>query len=367
VNWLPYAQQIERKIQSLPIHEISFGVLHESQLREKRILQVLNESTDGLDTSLRARIQDEFLSYGPLAPLLGDEEVTEILVVSKSQIWFEKKGKLACLPDSFLSDLTYQNFIEKVCQDSGAHFNREHPMINGKLGDFRLHVISSEITHQSHSISLRRHPKNPWTLIRLQEAGWGNDKDCAQIRKILNAKQSILIVGPTGSGKTSMLNACLQELPPSERCILIEDTPELSIPNGASTKLVTRIDANRILPDIDQGELVRQSLRMRPDRLVMGEIRGSEAKDFLMALSTGHGGSLATIHASQPQQALLRLEMLVQMGAPNWSLFAIRNLIALSLKYILVVGKNSAGHREFLGIHELSSVEESGILLERID
>jgi pilus assembly protein CpaF len=366
MTWLSYAQQIEQKIKSLPIQEISFGVLHESQLRERRILQLLDETTSSLDSDLKARIQDEFLSYGPLIPLLKDKAVTEILVISKSQIWFEKNGRLEQLPDAFLSDLTYQNFVEKVCQDSKTHFNLERPMANGKLKDFRLHMISSELTQNSHSITLRRHPENPWTLERLQENGWGNSDSCSQIRRILKLRQSVLIVGPTGSGKTSLLNACLQELPSSERCILIEDTPELAVPNGASTKLVTRVDTNGLLPTIDQGELVRQSLRMRPDRLVMGEIRGTEAKDFLMALSTGHGGSLATLHASNPQQALLRLEMLVQMGSPQWSLFAIRNLIALSLKYIMVVEKNPEGRRGLQGLFELSSLEENGILLDRL-
>ena len=152
----------------------------------------------------------------------------------------------------------------------------------------------------------------------------------------------------------------------NERVILIEDTQELALPNSASTRLLTRKDAQGVLPIIDQMELVKQSLRMRPDRIVMGEIRGAEAKDLLMALSTGHSGSFATLHATDPQQALLRLEMLIQLGASFWSLEAIRNLIFLSLQNVIVVGRSPSGVRVLKGIYVLSSRETSGILVERL-
>lgn len=366
MNWLARAKDIEKKIQSIPIHEISYGALDESKLRQNKIHQLIDESTSQLDTPSRLRICDEFMAYGPLAPLLSDENVTEILILSKSDICYEKEGRLHRLEDEFLSELTFQNFIEKICQESKTHFNIECPIANGKFGDFRLHLISAELTQSSVQISLRRHPKNPWTFERLIKSGWADEAIARKMREILQQKKSFLVVGATGSGKTSLLNACLQELPKFERCVLIEDTSELAIPNQVSTKLITRFDAQSILSPIDQAELVKQSLRMRPDRLVMGEIRGNEAKDLLMALSTGHEGSFATLHASNAKQALLRLEMLIQMGAPNWSLNAIRNLIGLSLKYVVVVEKKPEGTRGLQGIYELTSIEENGILLDRL-
>lgn len=366
MSWMAIAQNLEKEIRTLPIQDISYGILEESSKRENRIHKLITSSTDALPSAERLRIQEEFLGAGPLASLIIDEEVTEILVLSKSEIWFEKHGQLSKAPDTFLSDLTYQSFIERLCQESKTHFNLERPATNGKFRDFRLHLISSEITQGSHNVSLRRHPKSPWTLERLRCNKWCEESHLRTIREILNNKENFMVVGTTGCGKTSFLNACLQALPSNERVIVIEDTSELSIPNSVSTKLVSRQDANGILPTIDQSELVRQSLRMRPDRLVVGEVRGPEAKDLLMALSTGHEGSFGSLHASSAAQALLRLEMLVQLGAPQWDLRAIRNLIFLSLKYIFVVEKNPEVGRRLQGLYRISSIEETGILLERL-
>ena len=370
MNWLSVAKKIESEIQALPIHEISYGALDDSKLRQNRILQLIEQTTQNFDLPLRERIQNEFLQFGPIAKIMQDESITEILILSPSDIYFEKSGRLHRLEDQFLGPTTYHNFIEKVCQEANTHFNLERPMANGKFRDFRLHIVSGTLTHQSVQISLRRHPNNPWTLQRLAETAASTDPSKSSalemIRKIIKQKKNFLVVGATASGKTSLLNACLQELEESERCVIIEDTPELTLPNPVSSKLVTRIDAQSVLPPIDQTELLKQSLRMRPDRLVMGEIRGGEAKDLLMALSTGHEGSFATLHAGDGRQALLRLEMLIQMGAPSWSPAAIRNLIGLSLHYIIVVEKKPEGHRGLQAIYELTSVEENGILLGRL-
>ena len=215
-------------------------------------------------------------------------------------------------------------------------------------------------------ISLRRHPKNPWTFQKLKETGWANAEQIELLQKMVEKKENFLIIGGTGSGKTSLLNACLQHLQQNERAVIIEDTSEIKAPNAISCKLLTRQDAQGVLAPIDQTELVRQSLRMRPDRLVLGEIRGPEAKDLLMALSTGHAGSFATLHATDARQALLRLEMLIQLGAPYWSIEAIRNLIFLSLQKIVVVHRNKDSRRELAGIFQISSRESSGILIDQL-
>ncbi|RYZ78974.1 MAG: CpaF family protein, partial [Proteobacteria bacterium] len=165
---------------------------------------------------------------------------------------------------------------------------------------------------------------------------------------------------------TSLINALLQTIPSNERAVVIEDTPEIELPNTSSMKLITREDPQGILKSIDQGQLLKHSLRLRPDRIVMGEIRGGEAKDLLMALATGHGGSFGTLHASDARQALIRLEMLIQMGAPQWNLPAVRRLIHLSLDYILVVEKNAEGKRQFQGIYKICSLEENGFLIEKV-
>jgi len=360
------AKRIEAEIQNIPTQDLSYGVLDETKGRDSKILSVIKDFTKQESPLNSKRIQDEFLGLGPIQCLIDDESVSEILILAYDKICFEKNGRLQKMNDSFCSVHTFRQFIERVCTASNSHFNIERPMTNGKFLDFRLHIVGSEITQNSHALSLRRHPKSPWNFDRLLENSWCSQDQLVEITKVLDSKSNFLVVGGTGTGKTSFLNACLQKISNQDRMIIIEDTSELTIPNVFSTKLITRVDANGILPSIDQSELVKQSLRMRPDRLVMGEIRGPEAKDLLMALSTGHEGSFGSLHASSASQALIRLEMLIQLGAPFWSLSAIRQLIKLSLQYIFVVTKNPEGFRKLQGLYCLRSLEDMGILLERV-
>lgn len=359
-------QEIEKEIQNLPPQDISFEMLDEKKSREQRMRQVVEHKTSALDPAGALRLQNEFFAEGPLMNLLEDESITELIVTAHNQICYERNGNLKAHDDQFYSKLTYDRFLDKVCQEAEVHFTLENPMINGKWRDFRLHIASPEVTQGETSLSLRRHPKSPWTFEKLMAQNWCTPDQHRILKQVLDQRSNFLVIGGTGTGKTSFLNACLNQIPCQERMVIIEDTQELAIPNTFSTRLLTRNDTNGQLSSIDQGELVRQSLRMRPDRIVMGEIRGSEAKDLLMALSTGHAGSFGSLHAATAAQALIRLEMLIQMGAPNWSLHAIRNLIRFSLEYIVVLNKNPAGQRQLQGLYQITSLEEMGILLEKI-
>jgi pilus assembly protein CpaF len=351
---------IENKIQN--IHAIDFSV---PITQEVEIQSIIKSSIADLEKTQQERIWSEFTGPGPLAPLLKDTEISEIIVNGFESIWFEKQGLLHALPDRFSSLKSYTNFLVRLCQQAQIHYTLDRPMSDGKFLDFRVHLISEEVTQRGVVLSLRRHPVSAWTFERLADLGWASPLQLKALRKIIEDRENFLVVGMTGSGKTSVLNAFLQQVRKNERVIIIEDTSELQCPNSISTKLLTRKDAQSLLCEIDQSELLKQSLRMRPDRLVMGEVRGTEAKDLLMALSTGHAGSFATLHANDPHQALLRMEMLIQLGAPFWSLEAIRNLIFLSLQKIIVVGKTESGHRQLSGIYRLSSRESSGILIDR--
>ena len=173
------------------------------------------------------------------------------------------------------------------------------------------------------------------------------------------------VLGPSGCGKTTLLNCLLQNIPQKQRVIIIEDTDELSQNSHFSCKLLARTVATETLPIISMQDLIKQSLRMRPDRLVVGEVRGEEAKDLLLALSTGHNGFLGSLHAKSGRDALWRLEMLIQMGAPQWSLNTIRKLIFSSIDYIIVVGKQN-DRRCLLERVRLAGLEDHGFLLENI-
>lgn len=366
MNHVETYKRIEQRIQQISNQDLSFGLYDKNKDRQKQIQNEIISACQGLSSVDAKRIQSEFLELGPIDELIQDENISEIMIRDFDKVVFEKNGSLYEHSDHFFSEVTYREFVQRICAQSHTHINIERPCTNGKFLDFRLHMVGPELTGKSTQVCLRRHPKSPWTLSKLKDSDWAQESEFQLLENIISARKNFLVVGGTGSGKTSLLNACLQNIEPNQRAVLIEDTPELTVPNGCSTKLLTRFDAHGILPPIDQQELVRQSLRMRPDRLVMGEIRGTEAKDLLMALSTGHDGSFATLHASSASQALLRLEMLIQLGAPMWSLQAIRNLMKLSLQNIIVVGKTKDGLRRLLGIYELSSIEDNGILLERL-
>lgn len=326
----------------------------------------IRERISRLPEADQGRIVEEYFGLGPLASLVDREDLTEIIINGRGAIWYEQHGKFYLHNDSFFSDVTFRNFIHRLCKESGIFVNLDHPFADGQWRRFRIHIVGKPIVKEEYVLNFRFHPQRIWTLDRLIERDWCSPAAGSLLRTLLKNRENFLIVGATGVGKTTVVNALLSEVVAHERMVIVEDVDEIHCPNSLSTKLITRRDVQRILGDIDQTELVRQSLRMRPDRIVMGEIRGAEAKDFLMALATGHSGSLGTLHAESARQALIRLEMLIQMGAPQWSLAAVRTLIALSLKYIVVLSRSHEGQRSLEGVYRLASLEECGFLLESV-
>ncbi len=357
--------EIQKSVDSLTLHEFAFST-DDRKLHHDKVSELISQKCKNIDSSIKERIEHEFYAHGPLEILFKDDSITEILVNGSDKIWFEKHGKLFQHSDKFLSDITYRNCIERICSVTKQQVTVNCPNMDSNYLDFRISMIGNELTQSGVHISLRRHPKNPWTLEKLSDANWCRENDLALFNEMLNSRKNFLVIGSTGSGKTSILNSLLQALPENERVVCIEDTSELTLSNSASMKLLTRHDANNLLPEIDQAQLVKRALRLRPDRIVMGEIRGNEAKDFLMALATGHTGSFGTLHAKDAHQALIRLEMLIQAGAPQWNLTAVRRLIQLSLDYILITEKNPLGQRVFKGLFKISSLEEHGFLLEPV-
>jgi pilus assembly protein CpaF len=313
----------------------------------------------------RERLANEFFREGPLTSILSETGLQEIIVNGRKDIWIESAGLFRKHSDEFLSELTFKNFIDRICAEAELKIDLAQPFTDGRWRDFRVHLGRAPLTDCDFHLSLRKVPENPWTLKSLVEAGWADTAKVAVLKDQIEKRKNILYVGPTGCGKTTVLGASLRELAENERVVIIEDTDELRRPNSASTKMLTRGTGSPSLPEVTLSDLVRQSLRMRPSRLIMGEVRGPEAKDLLLALATGHSGSLGTLHASDPRQALLRLEMLVQLGAPQWSVQAVRQLIQLSVDTLVVCG-NENGHRCLKGIYKVAALESFGFLLEDI-
>lgn len=326
--------------------------------------QVLHSLIAESPEDLRGRLTQEFFSCGPLDHLVNDPSIVEIVVNGASDIWYERTGTFCKLADSFLCEQTFKNFIDRLCGSAHIKVDLSQPFADGRWMGFRVHLGCAPLTHCSYHLTLRRLPENPWTLEKLEQASWCTPQQTQILRELIAQRKNILFIGPTGCGKTTVLGACLKELPESERVVILEDTDELPRPNTASSKLLTRNMACASLPDVTLTDLLRQSLRMRPFRLVMGEVRGGEAKDLLLALATGHSGSLGTLHAAEARQALLRLEMLVQIGAPQWSVQAIRQLIQLSVDILVVCGNSGQSHRRLEGIFRVAALESFGFLLE---
>ena len=311
------------------------------------------------------RILSEFSGYGPLASVLKDEAISEILINGPKNIFFEKKGRLLKLEDHFLSSLTFNNMVEKVSSQAGLSLNLKRPFDEGKWGPFRIHILRPPLVKEDFHLALRRQIFSHFTLKKLEELDWAPPEAFQILKRIIDDKKNFLIVGSTSSGKTSALNACLNECDEFERVICLEDTDEITLPNKVSAKLLTLKNPEQGGDFISLQTLTKQSLRLRPDRIVMGEVRGEEAKDLILALSSGHKGSIGTLHATDHKQALWRLETLIQMGAPQWQSFTVKQLIFSSLQVILVLEKKE-GIRVLKGIYQISSLESSGFLFETL-
>ncbi len=327
-------------------------------------LKIKNE-IEKIPEANRLRLEEEFFGFGPLENILNLEGVSEIVINGPEDIFFERHGVFHQHEDKFLSLLTYNHFVQRLCSLAKVFFTLNHPAVDAQWKNFRLHIIAPPLVKDFPRITLRRHLETPWTFRTLQENNWASENHLRVLKKILVEEANFLVIGPTGCGKTAALNACMQELHPLERVLIIEDTDELTLPNRISTKLKTRIDLNHQLQNFEQFDLLKQALRMRPHRLVLGEVRGAEAKDLMLALSTGHRGSMCSLHASDARQALIRLEMLVQLGAAQWPIEAIRRLIALSIDYIVCL-KMTDGRRHLSEIHRVGSAETTGITTEKI-
>ena len=336
-----------------------------NSLKEESLGASLDQHLQTVDDSVRERILNELNGFGPITSLLNDEAVNEILINQFDQIYFEKTGRLQRSDDHFFDVNSYKEFIEKLCSFCNTYINSEKPFIEMQLNNLRLTVLFPDICRGEYLVSIRKQPLTRWTFERLQAQGWASDSQISILKSLIAQKKNFLVVGGTGSGKTSLLQAAITEMS-QDRLVIIEDTQELQPVYAQNSSLLTRIDATKKLIDVTMNDLIKKALRLRPDRICVGEIRGEEATALLMALSTGHDGSFGSLHARTAHEALLRLEMLIQMGAPQWSLQSIRRLIGLTVQNVLVVEKRD-GKRVLKGIYEVCSVEDHGITLQELD
>ncbi|MCB2114786.1 MAG: CpaF family protein [Rhodobacteraceae bacterium] len=310
---------------------------------------------------------DEVLGFGPLEPLLADPTINDILVNTHRNVYIERFGVLERSKVRFRDERHLLRIIDKIVSRVGRRVDESNPWVDARLEDgSRVNAIIRPCAVDGPSLSIRKFSRNPLTLPRLVEIGSLSPDAATFLESIVKARLNVLISGGTGSGKTTMLNAMSSFIGAKERVVTIEDAAELQMQQEHVVRLETRPAGPTGNGMVSQRDLVRNALRMRPDRIIVGEVRGAETFDMLQAMNTGHEGSMTTVHANTARDALGRLEQMVTMIGLDFPVQAIRAQIAAGLNIILQLNRLSDGSRRVTSISEITGMEGSTLTLQEI-
>jgi pilus assembly protein CpaF len=312
-------------------------------------------------------ISDDILGYGPLEPLLQDDSVTEVMVNGPDMIYVERSGKIQHTPASFLDDAHLMRIIDKIVSTIGRRIDESSPMVDARLPDgSRVNAIIPPLALRGPTLTIRKFSRDPYTMDDLINFGSITPKAAQFLSACVHGKLNILISGGTGTGKTTTLNAMSAYIPDAERIVTIEDAAELQLQQQHVIPLEARPPNIEGQGEIRIRELVRNSLRMRPDRIIVGEVRGPETLDMLQAMNTGHEGSLTTIHANSPRDALSRLETLVMTAGVELPHRAIREQIASAFDLLIQISRLVDGSRRITHVSEVLGMESDVITLQDV-
>jgi len=341
---------------------------HELALLVQRIIEeeriVLNQQERH---HLVLDIQHEMLGFGPLEPLLNDPSISDILVNTYNKVYVERRGRLELTDVSFHDNAHLMKIIEKIVSRVGRRVDESSPMVDARLPDgSRVNAIIPPLAVDGPLVSIRRFGASPLTVQNLLDYKSVTPPMIKVLESLGLAKVNILISGGTGSGKTTMLNLISGFIPGNERIVTIEDAAELQLRQPHVVRLETRPPNIEGKGEVTQRALVRNALRMRPDRIILGEVRGPEALDMLQTMNTGHEGSLATIHANTPRDALARLENMVGMAGVSLTPRAIRQQIASAITVILQASRLADGTRKVVSMQEITGMEGEIISMQEI-
>ncbi len=310
---------------------------------------------------------DEILGLGPLEPLLNAPDISDILINGPDTIYIERKGKLELVDVKFRDNRHLRQVIDRIVSAVGRRIDESSPMVDARLADgSRFNAIIPPLALDGPVVSIRRFGVSPIRRNDLVAVGALPEPAMKLLEGCVAARLNVIISGGTGSGKTTLLNVCSSFIPTGERIITIEDAAELRLQQRHVVRLETRPPNLEGLGSVNTRDLVRNALRMRPDRIIVGEIRGEEAVDMLQAMNTGHDGSLATIHANTPRHALARLEALVSMGMANMPAPVIRDTIAGALDLVVQVSRLQDGRRRVMSITEVCGMEGSVVTTQEL-
>src|SRR3982750_866522 len=324
-----------------------------------------------LSTAERERVvsevRHELFGLGPLEPLLADPTISDILVNSHRKIYIERRGKLESTDVAFKDDEHLMRVIERIVSSVGRRIDESSPMVDARLADgSRVNPIIPPLAIDGPVVSIRRFGADPLKMAMLVE-NKALTKDIADmLQMVVHARLNVLISGGTGAGKTTLLNALSAFIPENERIVTIEDSAELQLQQPHTVRLETRPPNIEGRGEVTQRDLVRNALRMRPERIIVGEVRGGEAIDMLQAMNTGHDGSLTTIHANTPRDALARLETMIQMTGMRLSDRAMRQQIASAINLVIQAARLQDGSRRITSISEITGMEGETITMQEI-
>ena len=314
---------------------------------------------------LREEVFNEVHGLGPIEPLLADPEVSDILVNTSRQVYIERFGKLEPTNVIFRDDEHLMQIIDRIVTRVGRRIDESSPMVDARLPDgSRVNAVIPPLALDGPLLSIRRFGATPLLVDDLLRIGSVTEDLIGVLRAMVLCRLNLLISGGTGSGKTTMLNCLSSFIPDNERVITIEDSAELQLQQPHVGRLETRPVNIEGRGEVSQRDLVRNALRMRPDRIIVGEVRGAECLDMLQAMNTGHDGSISTVHANSPRDSLARLEMMMQMSGFNLPVRAMRQQISLALDAIVHTARMADGSRRVTGISEVVGMEGDTIMLQ---
>ncbi|WP_433995469.1 ATPase, T2SS/T4P/T4SS family [Bradyrhizobium macuxiense] len=342
------ATTVSRDVLRRQIEEIIHGIANQERLELSGREQLF----------LAEEIADDMTGYGPLRPLLLDETINDIMINGPSNVYVERAGKLERVAVRFRDNDHIASVAQKIASQVGRRVDESSPMVDCRLPDgSRVNIILPPLAIHSPCISIRKFPSRRYNIAGMIENGTMNSAIGQLLEIASRCRLNVLVSGGTGSGKTTLLNALSQFIDHSERIVTIEDAAELQLQQPHVISLETRPPSLEGTGQVNQRDLLWNALRMRPDRIVVGEVRGAEAFDMLQAMNTGHDGSISTVHANSTRDALTRVENMVQMGQVNLPSRAIRSQIVAALDIIVQVERMRDGQRRIVQVSEVIGLE----------
>jgi pilus assembly protein CpaF len=318
-------------------------------------------------SALVDEVMDELLGLGPLEPLLQDETITDVLVNGPDNVFVERRGLLERVSTRFQDDRHLLRIIQKIVSAVGRRIDESSPYVDARLADgSRVNAIIPPLAIDGPMLSIRKFAKKWISVDRLIELGSLPEQMAEVLKAIVGSRRNVLISGGTGSGKTTLLNAMSSFINHRERIITIEDSAELQLMQEHVVRLETRPANIEGRGEVSQRDLVKNALRMRPDRIVVGEVRSGEAFDMLQAMNTGHDGSMTTVHANTPRDALSRVEQMIGMSGVDISPRAARNQIASAMNIVIQIERLIDGHRRIVSLSEITGMEGDTITMQEI-